>query len=168
MCFLIASMAVGPRSALPIIAIDYRKQEVYFEDAPAQGDPRDIAMTLVDGIPSIKLKMANQSIDALIDSGGSYGMIITPATAKALGIEDRMADAKPAATVGHGGDQHIVVGKAPPFSVGDLTVRDMSAAYTTFGTATEKIGAGMSLGTGFLRKYKVTLNYPANTVRFEP
>ena len=57
---------------------------------------------------------------------------------------------------------------APPFSIGELAVHDLNAAYTTFGTATDTIGAGVSLGIGFLKKYKVTLNYVTNTVRFEP
>lgn len=151
------------------IVIDYPRKEVYFEDAQ-HTDPRDVAMTIRSdvGVPTIKLKIADQLVDSLIDTGGSYGIIITPTTAKQLGIEKYVTDAKPADTVGHGGDQHIVVGKAPPFSVGDLVVNDLRAAYTTFGTATETIGAGVSVGTEFLQRYKVTLNYVKNTARFEP
>jgi predicted aspartyl protease len=152
------------------IVIDYKRQEVYLDTMPRPADRRDVAMTIKAGvgIPVIKLKIANQLVDSLIDTGGTYGMIITPMTAKELGIESLMRDAKPADTVGHGGEQHIVIGKAPPFSIGDLAVEDQNAAYTTFGTATDTIGAGVSLGIGFLKKYKVTLNYVANTVRFEP
>ncbi|MDR3527697.1 MAG: pepsin/retropepsin-like aspartic protease family protein [Rhizomicrobium sp.] len=151
-----------------VIVIDYKHEDVYFETMPQPADSRDIAMTLKTGIPIIKLKMANQLVDSLIDTGGTYGMIVTPITAKSLGIERYMADAKPADTVGHGGEQHIVVGKAPPFEIGDLAVQDVNAAYTTFGTATDTIGAGVSLGVGFLQNYRLTLNYVANTVRFEP
>jgi len=150
------------------LVIDYKHEEVYFETAPQSADPRDVAMTLKTGIPIIKLKIANQLVDSLIDTGGTYGMIITPKTAKALGIEGYMIDAKPAETIGHGGEQQIVVGKAPPFAIGELAVADVSAAYTTFGTATDAIGAGVSLGIGFLKHYKLTLNYAADTVRFEP
>lgn len=149
------------------IAIDYKREEVYFEKTPQPVDHRDVAMTRKTGIPIIKLKIANQLVDSLIDTGGAYGMIITPMTVKVLGIEGLMADAKPASTFGHGGEQPIVIGKAPPFSIGDLTVHDLSAAFTNFGTATDTIGAGVSLGVGFLKKYKVTLNYVADTVRFE-
>lgn len=151
-----------------IIVIDYHREEVYFETAPQPADRRDIAMTLGTGIPIVKLTMAGQVVDALLDSGGTYGVIITPATAQRLGIEDLMAAATTAPTMGHGGEQHVVIGAAPPFSVGDLAVNDLKAAYTTFGTATDSIGAGVSLGIGFLKRYKVTLNYAANTVRFEP
>ena len=152
------------------IVIDYKREEVYFETTPEQTDHRDVAMTIKAGIgiPVIKLKIANQLVDSLIDTGGTYDMIITPMTAKELGVESLIADAKPAGTYGHGGEQRIVIGKAPPFSIGDLTVHDLSAAFTTFGTATDTIGAGVSLGIGFLKKYKLTLNYVANTVRFEP
>jgi hypothetical protein len=151
-----------------IIVIDYHREEVYFDTVPQRADGRDIAMTLSTGIPIIKLKMAGQVVDALLDSGGTYGAIITPATAKRLGVEDLMAAGAAAPTMGHGGEQHVVIGVAPPFSVGDLVVNDLKAAYTTFGTATDAIGAGVSLGIGFLKRYKVTLNYVANTVRFEP
>lgn len=150
--------------------IDYKCEEVYFETPPRPTDHRDIAMTLKTGVdvPIIKLKIANQLVDSLIDTGGTYGIIITPAAARELGIENLMADAKPAGTFGHGGEQHLVIGKAPPFSIGELAVHDLTAAYTSFGTATDTIGAGVSLGIGFLKKYKVTMNYVANTVRFEP
>lgn len=152
------------------IVIDYKREEVYFETMPQPTDHRDVAMTIEAdiGIPVIKLKIANQLVDSLIDTGGTYGIIITPTKAKELGIESLMAKGKPGDANGHGGEQHFVAGKAPPFSVGELAVHDLNAAYTTFGTATDTIGAGISLGIGFLKKYKVTLNYVANTVRFEP
>ena len=151
-----------------VIVIDYKKQEVYFDDTAQPANKRDIAMTLLEGVPVVVLKMANKSVSALIDSGGSYVVIITPDTVKELGVESFMADAKPTGTVGHGAEQHIVVGRAPPFSVGSITVHDLSAAYTTFGTASDTLTAGASLGIVFLRNYKLTLNYVANTIRFEP
>jgi predicted aspartyl protease len=111
------------------IVIDYKREEVYFETTPQPSDHRDVIMTLKAGIPTIKLKIANQLVDSLIDTGGTYGVTITPITAKELGIENLMADAKPAHTFGHGGEQHIVIGKAPPFSIGDLAVHDLSASW---------------------------------------
>lgn len=150
------------------IVIDYPHAQVYLEKTPRPADPRDVAMSLKTGIPVITLNIGGKMVPALIDTGGTYDMIITPAMVKELGIEKLMADAKPVPTMGHGGEQSIVVGKAPPFSVGALTVQDQRAAYTNFGTATEAVGAGVSLGIGFLKKYKVTLNYVAQTVRFEP
>lgn len=148
------------------IVIDYLREEVYFE-TPQPASRGDVAMALDTGIPIIQLTMSGQQVDALIDTGGTYGIIITPAMAKSLGIEALMAEAKPAPTMGHGGAQAIVIGKAPPFSIGGLAVPELKAAYTTFGTATDTIGAGISLGVGFLKKYKVTLNYVTKTVRFD-
>ncbi len=150
-----------------VVVIDYQQQEVYFDDVTQQTDPRDLPMTLVEGVPRIQVNMANQKVDALIDTGGSYNVIITPATATRLGVDHLMAQATPAATVGHGGQQHVVIGTAPPFSVGTLATIDEKAAYTTFGTATDALGAGMSFGITFLKKYKLTLNYLANTVRLD-
>ncbi|MBV6323773.1 retropepsin-like aspartic protease [Duganella violaceipulchra] len=149
------------------IVIDYPHSLVYLETLPQPADPRDVPMSLKTGIPVIALNIGGKTVPALIDTGGTYDMIITPATAKELGIEKLMAEAKPAQTMGHGGAQAIVVGKAPEFTVGALTVRDQRAAYTDFGTATDSVGAGVSLGIGFLKKYKITLNYVAQTVRFE-
>ena len=150
------------------IVVDYKREEVYFETSAKMANRRDVAMVQKNGLPIIKLKIAGRSISSLIDTGGSYDVIITPAMAKELGIEKLMADAKSTSTVGHGGEQHIVVGKAPVMTIGNLVVRDMNAAYTTFGTATDEIGASVSLGIGFLKNYKVTFNYAANTIRFEP
>lgn len=151
-----------------VLVIDYQHQEVYFDDVTQQADPRDLPMTLVEGVPRIQVRMANQTVDALIDTGGSYNVIITPATATRLGAGHLMAQATPATTVGHGGQQHVAIGTAPPFSIGTLAAADEKAAYTTFGTATDVLGAGMSLGISFLRKFRLTLNYLANTVRLEP
>lgn len=150
------------------IVIDYPHAQVYLETTPQPADPRDVAMSLKTGIPIVTLNFGGKMVPSLIDTGGTYGLIITPGTVKELGIESLMAEAKPAPTMGHGGEQAIVVGKAPPFSLGALMVRDQSAAYTTFGTASDVVGAGVSLGIGFLKKYKVTLNYAAQTVRIEP
>jgi predicted aspartyl protease len=150
------------------IVIDYPHNTVYLETTPQPADPRDVAMSLTTGIPLITLNFGGKMLPSLIDTGGTYDMIITPATVEELGIKHLMAEARPAPTMGHGGEQAIVVGKAPSFSVGAMTVQNQRAAYTSFGTATETIGAGVSLGIGFLKNYKVTLNYVAHTVRFEP
>ncbi len=70
-----------------VIVIDYLRQEVYFDDKPQAPDRRDVPMVLSEGIPRVALTMAGKSVNALIDTGGTYDLIITPATAKELGIE---------------------------------------------------------------------------------
>ena len=153
-----------------VLVIDYKNQLAYFDDKPQHPDPRDIPMTLVEGIPRIQVKMEHQWVASLIDSGGAYSTIITPATVAKLGIEKLMNESTSVDMAGHGaGSQAIALGKAPPFSVGTISVRDVRAAYTTFGSATEALkDVDMSLGIGFLKDYKLTLNYPGSTVRFEP
>ncbi|MFZ6743654.1 pepsin/retropepsin-like aspartic protease family protein [Undibacterium sp. JH2W] len=148
------------------LVIDYKKEEIYFVKNAAKPDRQDVKMELNLNIPSVNIKMSGHDVRALIDTGGAYNLLITPATTKEIGIEQYLEEAKPAGSSGHGGEQAVRIGKAPDISIGDLVIHDLTAAYTSFGTT--GINAGASLGKDFLKNYKLTINYGAMTIRFEP
>ena len=126
----------------------------------------DVPMSLKDGVPVVQLIVGSRAIKSLIDSGGAYGLLLTPATARNLGAEALMDEATTVATSGHGGEHAARVGKAPDVAIGEIVGHDMTAVYTSFGTAA--IDAGASMGKDFLKNYKITLDYRRKIARFEP
>lgn len=148
-----------------ILVIDYPKSEIRFAAATAPC-ACDLPMGIDNDIPTIPVTVAGHRLTALIDSGGAYELLVTPAGVKTAGLDAQAAQAKPVTGYGYAGSQTAAIGTAPNLSVGAITRQNPSAVYSTFGTAPLKTPA--ALGAWFLRDYKVTLNYRARTVRFEP
>lgn len=150
-----------------ILVIDYKMEELYFLNKQEKS-ALDIPMKLVGGLPLVRIEIGGQPVDALIDTGGTYGLLITPDTVKKGDLQHYQDEATPVNTQGHGGEHLAKVGKAPGVTLGGLVVTDVNAVYTSFGTASASIPAGASLGKDFLKAYKLTLNYVTGTARFEP
>ncbi len=148
-----------------IIVIDYPRGEVRFL-AASPPCACDLPMGIDNDIPTVPLTIAGHRMTALVDSGGAYELLVTPAGVKAAGLEADAAQARPVTGYGYAGAQAVAIGTAPGFDVGTIARQNPSTVYATFGTAPLKTPA--ALGTWFLRNYKVTLNYRARTVRFEP
>ncbi len=148
-----------------ILVIDYPKSEIRFaaDSAPCACD---LFMGMDNDIPTVPVTVAGHRLTALVDSGGAYELLVTPAGVKAAGLDAETARAKPVTGYGYAGSQAAAIGTAPDLSVGAILRQNPSAVYSTFGTAPLKTPA--ALGTWFLKNYKVTLNYRARTVRFEP
>ncbi len=147
-----------------IVEIDYPKGEVRLL-ATSPPCTCDLKMGIDNDIPTVPLTLAGHAMTALVDSGGAYELLVTPAGVKAAGLDAWAAQAKPVTGYGYAGAQTAALGSAPDFTVGGIVRTNPSAVYSTFGTAPLKTQA--ALGTWFLRNYKVTLNYRARTVRFE-
>ncbi len=148
-----------------IAVIDYPRSEVHFAatEAPCACD---IAMTLDNDIPAVPVRVAGHAMRALIDTGGAYDLLLTPAGVTAAGLQASARDARPTTGYGYGGAQAASVGTAPEISAGGVTQSNPQTLFATFGTSPLKSPA--ALGFAFLKAYKVTLNYRARTVRFEP
>ena len=144
-----------------IITIDYASGTVRFADACTC----DLRMTLDADVPSVPVMIAGHAVDALIDTGGGYDVLITPATANAIGLQGQMNLAAPVQGVGYGGAQAGRMGAGLDISAGGITRPASSALYSTFGTAPIKSGA--ALGFNFLQSARVTLNYRDHTARLE-
>ena len=149
-----------------IVVLDYKAGEVDFLAQALPPCTCDLAMKLDDDVPAIEVTVAGHPVTALIDSGGEYNLFLTPKTAQSIGLGDAMAAATAATGYGYNGAQAVRVGTAPSLTVGTVTLIHPATMYSTFGNAPLK--AGGALGNQFLMHYRVILNYPASTVRFEP
>ena len=148
-----------------ILVVDYPKTEVRFaaSDAPCACD---LAMTLDNDIPAVAVSVAGHPLKALVDTGGAYDLLLTPAGVTATGLQGWADKAGTRTGFGYAGPETVRVGSAPDVTVGAVTLPNPETLYATFGTSPLKAQA--ALGIGFLKTYKVTLNYRARTVRFEP
>jgi predicted aspartyl protease len=144
-----------------ILVIDYPRREVLFTDAgltPAQGLP----FKMVYNIPTVKAALGGRPVNALIDSGGYYDVLLTPPAATRLGLGKTMADGAAATGFGYGGAQDYKLGKGPDLSVGGLFKPAPAIAFIPL-----PIKIDGALGTVFLKDYRVTVDYPAKRVLFE-
>lgn len=148
-----------------IVVVDYPHNEVRFVAASAPCTC-DLAMTLDTDIPAVPVSVAGHAMRALVDTGGAYDLLLTPTAVQAAGLEAYARAARPTTGSGYAGTQTAAIGEAPDLMVAGMTKPHPQALFATFGTSPLKTPA--ALGYAFLRDYKVTLNYRARTVRFEP
>ena len=148
-----------------IVVVDYQNQKLFFSDMPEANDSIDVPMTLVEGVPLVRIALDGHEVSALIDTGGTYGLLVTPQALKQTGLEQYLELSKKVGTTGHGGEQAATVGKAPIVTLGGVAIHDLTAVYTSLGTTT--VPAGASLGKDFLKHFRVTLNYASGSARFE-
>lgn len=144
-----------------ILVVDYLRREVSFTDASltrAQGFP----FRMVYNIPTVRAALGDQRIDALIDTGGYYDILLTPPTARRLGLQKAMSEGATATGHGYGGAQDYKHGKGPDLSIGDLVKPAPAIAYVPL-----PIKIDGALGTVFLKDYRITIDYPAKRILFE-
>ena len=144
-----------------ILVVDYPKREVLLTDAGltrTQGFP----FRMIYNIPTVRAALGGQRVDALIDTGGYYDVLLTPPAATRLGLEKAMADGAAATGHGYGGAQDYKLGKGPDLTVGDLVKPGPAIAFIPL-----PIKIDGALGTVFLKDYRMTLDYPAKRVLFE-
>lgn len=147
-----------------IVVIDYQRQRVAFvaQSAPCACD---LPMGLDTNIPTVPVTIGGHAMTALIDTGGMYTLLATPAAVKQAGLETYADQGRAVTGYGYAGAQGVRIGTAPDVAVGSIRVTDPETVYGTFGTSPLKAQA--ALGAGLLKDYRLTLNYRARTVRIE-
>jgi hypothetical protein len=147
-----------------IIVIDYPRNRVWFTSR-LEPCGCDLPMGEDFNIPTVPVTIAGRPMTALIDSGGMYELLITPAGVRAAGLQAYADAGKPRTSYGYAGAQTVHVGTAPDLVVGAIRRDNPSTVYGAFGTSPLKSQA--ALGAVFLKSYRVTLNYRARKVRLQ-
>lgn len=161
-------IAVGVigRSALTgrTLVLDYPARQVRLtEDSGLAACRCGAPIKLPYGIPSVRAALGGRTIDTIIDSGGSYDVLITPPGASRLGLIEAMNAGQASTGHGYGGGAPIRSGPGPALKVGD---QEKPATAITYIALPIKIDA--ALGTWFLKDYRTTIDYRARRVLFEP
>lgn len=147
-----------------ILVIDYPANRAWFADRVGPCGC-DLPMGEDFNIPTVPVTIAGHRMKALIDSGGMYELLVTPAGVRTAGLQAH-ADAGHARTsYGYAGAQEVRVGTAPDITVGSIRRDRPLTVYGPFGNSPLKSQA--ALGALFLKDYRVTLNYRARKVRLE-
>jgi hypothetical protein len=147
-----------------ILVIDYPRSRAWFASR-VKPCGCDLAMGEDFNIPTVPVTIAGHRMTALIDSGGMYELLITPAGVRTAGLQAHAETGKPRTSYGYAGAQNVRVGAAPDVVVGSIRRNNPSTVYAAFGTSPLKSQA--ALGALFLKNYRVTLNYRARKVRLE-
>lgn len=147
-----------------ILVIDYPNSRAWFA-ARTEPCACDLPMGEDFNIPTVPVTVAGQRMTALIDSGGMYELLATPAAVAKAGLQDHAERGRPMTSYGYAGAQAVKVGHAPVVIVGDIRRDNPTTVYSTFGTSPLKSEA--ALGALFLKNYRVTLDYRARKVRLE-
>jgi hypothetical protein len=65
-----------------IVVIDYPNEKLFFRDTPEERGAIDVPMRIVNGLPLVRIALDGHELSALIDSGGDYGLLVTPMALK--------------------------------------------------------------------------------------
>lgn len=145
-----------------VLTIDYPNQRVELSlGAGKGGAPID----LVANLPVVEIKISGRSTRALIDTGGAFGLLITPMAAERLGLSAQMETATAIEGVGASGRQTVRVGTAPSVSIAGVEHLNPTVVYANFGT--EAVPFDAALGRDILSRYKLVLDYRMRTFRVD-
>ena len=147
-----------------ILVIDYPRNRVWFTSR-LEPCGCDLPMGEDFNIPTVPVSVGGHRMTALIDSGGMYELLVTPAGVRKAGLQAYAEAGKPRTSYGYAGAQTVHVGVAPDLVVGAIRRNKPSTVYGAFGTSPLKSQA--ALGAMFLKDYRVTLNYRARKVRLQ-
>ena len=90
-------------------------------------------MELDHGVPVIDVDLASKKSRALLDTGGSYKLLVTPVEAKKLGLEKELAAAKPIGGGCYAGEQQVRLGALSWLKVGPFAASEIETVFATFG-----------------------------------
>lgn len=147
-----------------ILVIDYPRNRVWFTSR-LEPCGCDLPMGEDFNIPTVPVSVGGHRMTALIDSGGMYELLVTPAGVRKARLQAYAEAGKPRTSYGYAGAQTVRVGMAPDLVVGVIRRNKPSTVYGPFGTSPLKSQA--ALGAMFLKDYRVTLNYRARKVRLQ-
>ena len=147
-----------------ILQIDYPHhklrfyQELPFSRSRSQYEAR-LAMTFDAHVPVIDIFVEGKRSRALLDTGGSYELLLTPGAVTHLGLEKEFKEAKILSGGGYAGQQEIRLGHVSRLSIGSFTANAPDVVFATFGKDSPFKLAEGGLGTFFLKDFVITFDY---------
>jgi len=107
-------------------------------------------------LPSVVIELDDQSVEARIDTGGDL-LVLSPDVATALGITPVVTTT---GTFAGGVQGSLGYGKLETMRLGGITLKDVPVAIAGLDTPV--------LGTGLLRQFLATIDYPGNQLVLRP
>jgi predicted aspartyl protease len=146
-----------------IFEIDYPHQKLRFNPV-SEPAGKVLPMILDANVPTIEIAVSGKKVQAVIDTGGSYNLLLTPEAVKKLGVEKEVEAAKPVGGGGYAGEQQVRLGSVPTLAVGPFSSGGTDTVFAAFGKQSPFTIAEAGLGTFFLRDFAITFDYRNKTI----
>lgn len=149
-----------------IVQFDYPRRIVRFFDEPpaAAAGSVTVKFRYADNLLLDDVWINGVKATGNLDTGSSGTFALTPAAVTRLGLQDAVAKAAPATSVGFNGQYDHRVGRIGSIRVGDVEMRDADVTFFSPGTGYDKRPWDVNIGNQFFKDYVVTIDYRKKTV----
>ena len=142
------------------LILDYPRRTAALSDEKLTSSAA-IPFSLTNDIPTVPVAIKGRVISALLDTGGTYQILITPNTTRTLGLEADALQARQSSGVGYGGVQTLSIGPGPGFAVAGITRKSSNITYMPL-----PIGVDGALGTLLFKDLRLVIDYRSRLVSF--
>ena len=159
-----------------VVEIDYAAERLRLHD-PARYVPRGgevLPLTLVDDHPYVKAQLVlpgGRTIDGdfAVDTGSGFTLMLAAPFAAQGKVVESMARTIGAKAQGVGGEILLAIGRLDGVRLGHFLIADPVAVLPqNFGGEVAGRGKAGHIGSGLLRRFRVTFDYPHGRLILEP
>ena len=157
-----------------IVQIDYPKRVVRFYSKPLRqvsNKQADSQHTTIipfryanDSVLLDDVQINGNKITTLFDTGFNGNFNVMPMFISSLDLEEEFNNAKPKMAVGFRGKATSREGIIKTVKIGTLSIDSPSVIFWEKGTGHDTTSYGFTIGNGFLKDFKVTIDYQSSVI----
>jgi len=145
-----------------LLIADYRNRKAWVSQGSLARCKAAQPFRLRFDIVVTRIKVGGRPMDAIVDSGGVYDLLVQPAAAPALGLSDAMARGISGVGYGYGGKVDVRGAVGPSLDVGQIHHAQSQASFIPI-----PLKIDVAIGTHFLRHTRTTIDYRSRKILFE-
>jgi hypothetical protein len=113
------------------------------------------------------VKINGNKVTTLFDTGFNGNFNVLPMFISSLNLEEEFNKAKPKMAVGFRGKATSREGIIKTVKIGNLSIDSPSVIFWEKGTGHDTTSYGFTIGNGFLKDFKVTIDYQSSIILLE-
>jgi predicted aspartyl protease len=132
-----------------------------------QKPPKPVRFEITKDLIILDVKINGKGPFTFFLDTGAGATLLTPKVAKSLGLKlERRGDAAFAL----GEKSELSLGRVASISIGDTSIKDFEIAVLDIDNISKGVGRQLDgiIGYTFLKGFRITIDYPKQTVLFEP
>jgi hypothetical protein len=145
-----------------MLIADYRTRKAWISQGSLAGCKAARPFRLRFDIVVTHIKVGGRPMEAIVDSGGVYDLLVQPKAAPALGLSDAMAKGTSGVGYGYGGKVDVRGATGPSLDVGSIHHPQSQVSFIPI-----PLTIGVAIGTHFLRHTRTTIDYRSRKILFE-
>jgi len=145
-----------------LLIVDYRTRKAWISQGSLARCKTAQLFRLRFGIVVTRIKVGGRPMDAIVDSGGVYDLLVQPSAAPAFGLSDAMAKGMSGVGYGYGGKVEIRGAVGPALDVGQIHHAQSQVSFIPI-----PLKIHVAIGTHFLRHTRTTIDYRSRKILFE-